>query len=696
MKDNLDDKLLDEDLPLDLDDELFDDDDLYYENEGQIYENYQNDEESKHLGEEQFDKTLKDKDYYKNRNEELQKELEEAKAEAEKDEMTIPKEEDKDASIHDESNANDDIKEIDSSNESNGEVEQKDSSSSDTTNDDNNEEDKEEKDDKSDDKENQETKKDVTNEDGTLGVDKDGRPIIARNADGSTVVQKNEKDHKQDQRNIKNIEHLQAKNKIDDVLSKGYAFNHPIEAAKKKVKEKVAAKVVPVLVKALPYVLIFLGILLLAIILIAVIVGIIMAIVGSDEDDVGAGGLGYYDARCQEITVTGEYAGTYDIETYVAGVVQREVGFWNNLTVDEVFAIAARSYGLANADDNCTIANSTLKQTFTTNISSTAMEAAQNTKGIVIVGDDGSPKSVQYDAFAEASHDNNYYTLKQKNQKIPTSWVHSHISQGTLNFYKTHNHGHGISQWGAYYLATEENKNYEEILSFYIDSVTFKSTFIGSNLEGVPDYALDSGGSLILRGQSLDQFLLSKGSSLEALNSLIAQNVSNAGYGNRAGVVSAAVTLIGELNKYGARIPYFWGGGHGDGPATGALAKWGSNQCNATHNKTTYNACGLDCSGFVSWALNNGGVHIGVRTAGTFHNISGARKVSLNPKEAVLQPGDIMESNSHVVLVVGISNSSNSYLVAESGSKGSGVYFQTRSFAPSNYWGVDMSSVYGG
>ena len=207
------------------------------------------------------------------------------------------------------------------------------------------------------------------------------------------------------------------------------------------------------------------------------------------------------------------------------------------------------------------------------------------------------------------------------------------------------------------------------------------------------DYELSSDGDEILH-ESLDSFLQSKGSSLEEFNKLITFNVENAGYGTDAGVVAAAVTLIAELgNNYDVKIPYFWGGGHGQ-MITGAEGNWGSNQCRASANGRIYDYCGLDCSGFVAWAIWNGGFNIAARVTGQFQALPGAERVSLNSSSAVLAPGDLLESNSHIVLVVGVDEETNEYICAEASGYTTGVLFTRRPFSRSGYWGVRMSGFY--
>lgn len=236
-------------------------------------------------------------------------------------------------------------------------------------------------------------------------------------------------------------------------------------------------------------------------------------------------------------------------------------------------------------------------------------------------------------------------------------------------------------------------EDYEQILSEVYNYNSYSSASCSSGTIDYGDYVLDSEGSTILH-QPLDSFLASQGTSLEEFNNLIAYNVEKAGYGTRAGVVAAAVTLIAELgNNYNVKVPYFWSGGHGDGIAQGAKATWGGGTCYIYANSQSYNYCGLDCSGFVAWAINNGGFTISSLTAGSFKNLDGAQRVSLT-NSAVLEPGDILESDHHVILVVGVDEVNSQYICAEASGNDSGVLFTRRSFTFSGYWGVKMDGYY--
>ena len=258
------------------------------------------------------------------------------------------------------------------------------------------------------------------------------------------------------------------------------------------------------------------------------------------------------------------------------------------------------------------------------------------------------------------------------------------------------------NQW--YEMAQQGMKWDEILIKHYASSGASgynSATCQGTGNIDYGDYSLKSDGDVILN-QRLDQFLASKGTSLDAFNALIASNVDKAGFGTRAGVVAAAVTLIGEMgDQYNTKIPYFLSGGHHDGVRSQALGYWGSGyeddgrRCYYTGYGNVYTVCGLDCSGFVPWAIKTGGFNPGVRLAGNFQNISGAKRVSLSSSQAVLQPGDLLESSGHIVLVVGVDEGAKQYICAEASGKNAGVLFTRRPFSGGGgYWGVKMDGYY--
>ncbi len=217
-----------------------------------------------------------------------------------------------------------------------------------------------------------------------------------------------------------------------------------------------------------------------ALLFLIVILAIVVAIAGAGVADGGD-----YEIRCKEVTVimtdksdnyrkTGSQ--TYEFEDYIAGVVAAEVGGFNNIEVYKVIAIAARTYFLTHDGNKCIIESSDRKQVFRDitsqkNTNSLIYQAVEETAGQVLLNAKGKRLAkVEYDAFCTIDVDANYYTLKQQNQKIPRSWAdrQSGIAAEWKQGHCEGNHGRGISQWGAYYLASEENYMAGQIIAYYL------------------------------------------------------------------------------------------------------------------------------------------------------------------------------------------------------------------------------------
>ena len=172
----------------------------------------------------------------------------------------------------------------------------------------------------------------------------------------------------------------------------------------------------------------------------------------------------------------------YDFEEYVAAVVTGEVGSlskWNEVL--KALAVAARSYGMAKTNPllDCKIEASDLTQTISTKVSEEARKAAKDTKGEVLTKN-GEVYLPMYDAFACIDRVNkngiDYYVLNQpssdEHQMIPVSWISENgisLEQEWTTCNETHpgNHGEGMSQVGAAYLADELDYDYHEILFYY-------------------------------------------------------------------------------------------------------------------------------------------------------------------------------------------------------------------------------------
>lgn len=197
---------------------------------------------------------------------------------------------------------------------------------------------------------------------------------------------------------------------------------------------------------------------------------------------VNYGTVAYSNVTCPGVMVTGDHAGVYSLEDYIAGVIQNENHWYegDNIENMKAQAVAARTYALR-LTANCTlpIENSTAKQTFNPNTSEQSKKAAQETAGQVLVDDSGDYISTEYDALAVKQVTSSHYILKQADLQIPVSWINSKISSSSLEYYANHNHGRGMSQWGSRYLQTQ-GYSYDRILSTFYTSG--KLTTLGSSV----------------------------------------------------------------------------------------------------------------------------------------------------------------------------------------------------------------------
>lgn len=200
----------------------------------------------------------------------------------------------------------------------------------------------------------------------------------------------------------------------------------------------------------------------------------------------------------------------------------------------------------------------------------------------------------------------------------------------------------------------------------------------------------------------IDEFLESKGSSLDDFNQYIVNEVRKAGLGTREGVVTAAVSLIGGLcQNYQARLPYTMGGAHpanyygiptSPGNSCGNVGIWGSKINNGSGSRMCnygpYYYSGPDCSGFVSWAIHNGGYKSVSLLAESFGSLGSTHSMAGFSGK----PGDILFNSHHVVMIVG--EEGNNYLIAEASSGENGTRITTEPKASGRYTVVDMTEFY--
>lgn len=194
---------------------------------------------------------------------------------------------------------------------------------------------------------------------------------------------------------------------------------------------------------------------------------------------------------CSQVEVNdqmykGTYNGIYPLETFIEGVVLNEAGAWSN-SIDtlKAHAVAARTWlynsvntnfrGFYKDGDTCHAEITKLTLGFKNATSSAVSQAVRETAGEYIVSNGKIVSDARWDALAikdgyYQNKDSSYYTLKQKNQKIPKDWLNKQTLFMSIPDYIVASHGGGMSQYGAYYLATVEGKNYQEIIKYYYDA----------------------------------------------------------------------------------------------------------------------------------------------------------------------------------------------------------------------------------
>lgn len=468
---------------------------------------------------------------------------------------------------------------------------------------------------------------------------------------------------------------------VDKALDK--ALDKAIDKMKKAIK---LAKIISIIFTIITICIIILPILF-------IITLIMMFFSFLDNNNKVAGG-GYYSPRCNEITVifvdkNNDYAitnsATYSLDDYVAGVVAAsEVGGFNNLEIYKTFAVAARTFGLKYADDNCSIEGSSRRQDFkditsrSTSSHELIYQAVEETKNEVLLSFSNELYSVQYDAFCSIDKDDNYYTIQQKNQKIPVDWVENHTGikslwkQGTC----AGNHGRGMSQYGSLYLAETQGYTYKDIIDYYfkdeavkISSKSFITSVAGLDIKETKNASYEM-------HESLAKFLESHGTSLEQYNDFIKNSVLTAGVGTREGVVTAAVSMINYLyDNFDAKMPYYWGGKYGRIGISKNFGEYRPSNVSRGGNINYY--VSFDCSGFVQWAIINGGFNDPGTGTSHFNSKFFANSCLEKDSNCLGQPGDLINSpNGHVVLIVAVDEASGKYMVAES--TGAGVIMQQR------------------
>ena len=152
-----------------------------------------------------------------------------------------------------------------------------------------------------------------------------------------------------------------------------------------------------------------------------------------------------------------------------------------------------------------------------------------------------------------------------------------------------------------------------------------------------------------------------------------------------ASVARAAIALIDGLHAKGFHLPYYYGGGHvSKNPIVDR--QWGANIGASTQKPNgSYDYYkGLDCSGFVMWAMHAANI------TGAY-DASGYLSLGEHIPFSKLSPGDVIANTGHVILV--LENTGSELKTAES--TGGGVQYKTYGYDKTSYYtGISMSEYY--
>lgn len=193
-----------------------------------------------------------------------------------------------------------------------------------------------------------------------------------------------------------------------------------------------------------------------------------------DKSSTGTGPISYSSDICSTVHINnGINAGDYAIDEFIEGVVYNEARAWtDSLDTLKAHAVAARTYlvnrgKVENGTCYMTVGGNTMGFTKSTNAA--IHQAVTETSGEYIMVNGQISKQAEWDALCITNPDTtgSTYTICQKNQQIPKEWFSKVKLFGTISWYNKHSHGRGMSQYGAYYLATVQGKSYKDIINYY-------------------------------------------------------------------------------------------------------------------------------------------------------------------------------------------------------------------------------------
>ena len=186
-----------------------------------------------------------------------------------------------------------------------------------------------------------------------------------------------------------------------------------------------------------------------------------------------------------------------------------------------------------------------------------------------------------------------------------------------------------------------------------------------------------------LKGTTIAEKLLDNGTSIDAVNQQMLDTIMKSTPGTREAVVNAGKFLVNTFAAYNTKVAYMYTGGNSNMPGKNGkmVAKtnesyyginpyFGAELSNPYKRSSSqiYYYSGLDCSGFVHWALHNGGLNIPYLSTSTYINKASEYHITLRSLEDArgqgkIQIGDVLVkndggSNHHAALIIEFDNES--------------------------------------
>lgn len=155
-------------------------------------------------------------------------------------------------------------------------------------------------------------------------------------------------------------------------------------------------------------------------------------------------------------------------------------------------------------------------------------------------------------------------------------------------------------------------------------------------------------------------------SSVEYRNAILQYRIDiSGGIGTRGAVVAAATYLSEE-----EEIPYFWGGKYS---GKGINAKWNTQQpIPSAGSDIQFESAnwpyGLDCSGFVTWSIINGGYQMNVSYTGAYLDYIKPITYTFNVdnlKSGKIKAGDLLYRDGHIAIITELDHLKGTIKVAE-------------------------------